>query len=61
MELLRTLLDELAFGLKLVWQREFWLVLKLIPISFVHFELLVQLKFKKLQILSHFGPVVASE
>jgi hypothetical protein len=31
MELLRTLLDELAFGLELAWQREFWLVLKLIP------------------------------
>jgi hypothetical protein len=41
MELLRTLLDELAFGLKLAWQREFWLVLKLNPISFVHSELLV--------------------
>jgi hypothetical protein len=51
MELLRTLLDELAFGLKLAWQREFLLVLKLIPISFVHSELLAQLKFKKLQIL----------
>lgn len=61
MELLRTLLDGLAFGLKPAWQREFWLILKLIPISFVHSELLAQLKFEKLQILLHFGLVIVSE
>ena len=61
MELLRTLLDELAFGLELAWQREFWLVLKLISISFVHFEILAQLKFKKLQTLLHFGLAIVGE
>jgi hypothetical protein len=61
MEWLRTLLDELAFGLELAWQRELWPVLKLIPTSFVHFELLVQLKFKKLQTLLHFGLVIVGE
>jgi hypothetical protein len=61
MEWLRTLLDALASGLELAWQREFWPVSKLIPVSFVHFELLAQLGFEKLQTLLHFGLVIVGE